>query len=90
MKTIRELTFNETTRLGGEDILYSSKIGQGVITVLDRMTGFGYRDIETGFKDNHGKFWLASCGFDIRKQPELTIDGAIKLIKERANTCTGE
>ena len=59
------------------------------ISVLDRLTGYsGYvRDIETGFKDIYDNFWLASGDFDIRKYPELTLDEAIALIKENANTC---
>lgn len=59
------------------------------ISVLDRLTGYsGYvRDIETGFKDIYGNFWLASCEFDIREYPELTLDEAIALIKKNANTC---
>ena len=62
------------------------------ITVLDRLTGYsgGIRDIETGYKDKDGKFWLASGGFDIRDYPELTIRGAINKIKINSNTCKGE
>ena len=75
------------------DTLYSSKIdGHCKITVLDRLTGWGdgtIRDIETGFKDEAGKFWLASGDFDIRNNPELSIDDAISLIKDNANTCVG-
>ena len=73
--------------------LYSVNIdGYGKITVLDRLTGWGdgtIRDIETGFKDETGKFWLASGDFDIRNHPELSIDDAISLIKDNANTCVG-
>ena len=71
--------------------LYSVNIdGYGKITVLDRLTGWGdgtIRDIETGFKDEAGKFWLASGCFDIRNHPELSIEDAVTLIKDNANTC---
>lgn len=63
----------------------------GSITVLDRMTGFGYgvRDIETGFRDMDGKFWLASGGFDVREKNCQTIQDAIDCIKANANNCKG-
>jgi len=35
-------------------------------TVLDRMTGYGYRDVETGYRDADNVFWLAYGFFDIR------------------------
>lgn len=38
----------------------------GSITILDRRTGFGWRDIESGFRDKDGKFWLASGNYDVR------------------------
>lgn len=60
------------------------------ITVVDRLTGFGWRAIETGLLDKDGEFWLASGNFDIRMFPELEISEAIKKIKENANTCIGE
>ena len=61
----------------------------GSITVLDRMTGFGTRDIETGYRDNSGKFWLASGGYDVRESGVKTMREAISWIKEKANTCIG-
>jgi hypothetical protein len=63
----------------------------GSLTVLDRLTGFiGYvRDIETGFRDREGNFWLASGGQDVRESGVETIGEAIDWIKARANTCTG-
>lgn len=57
------------------------------ITVLDRMTGFGFRDVETGFKDEHGAFWLASGKKDVRKSGCKTVKDAIAWIKENANQC---
>jgi hypothetical protein len=59
----------------------------GSLTVLDRLTGFGWRDIETGFRDKNGKFWLASGGFDVRQSGCKTIGEAIQWVKDRANTC---
>jgi len=62
----------------------------GSITVLDRRTGFGWRDIETGYRDKKGKFWLASGNNDVRESECKTIGEAIEWIKSRANTCIGE
>lgn len=59
----------------------------GSLTVLDRRTGFGWRDTETGFRDKDGKFWLASGGYDVRDSNCKTIDEAIQWVKQRANTC---
>lgn len=74
-----------------EDTLHTSWVrGEGRLTVLDRMTGFGYRDIETGFCDIEGKFWLASGGFDIRDHPDKTPQEAIAWVKTHANNCTGD
>ena len=61
----------------------------GSITVLDRMTGYGYRDVETGFRDTDGKFILASGQFDVRDHGCDTVGDAIHLIKERADNCRG-
>jgi hypothetical protein len=74
-----------------EDRLVGFKLRDGSkITVLDRMTGFGFRDIETGYKDKNKKFWLASGDFDIRRFGELSISKAIDKIKENANVCIPE
>lgn len=62
----------------------------GSLTVLDRLTGFGWRDIETGFRDPDGKFWLASGKLDVRASKCKTVGEAIKWVKDNANTCTGE
>ena len=59
----------------------------GSITVLNRMTGYGFRDTETGFRDPDGRFWLASGQFDIRNESPETIGDAIRMIKNNANTC---
>ena len=64
----------------------------GSITVLDRMTGYigGVRDVETGFRDPDGKFWLASGNFDIRREGCITVGEAIECIKRNANNMRGE
>jgi hypothetical protein len=63
----------------------------GSITVLDRLTGYeGYiRDVETGFRDLHGEFWLASGNFNILEKGCKTFGEAIELIKKNANNCVG-
>lgn len=64
----------------------------GSITVLDRMTGYGFnvRDTETGFRDTEGKFWLASGGVDVRDSGCRTVGEAVDWVKEHANTCRGD
>ena len=88
---VGSIQWEERTACEGEDTLYSAFVEDGSrLTVLDRMTGFDWgRDIETGFRDSAGKFWLASCHKDIRTHPELTIAEAIEWVKERANNCVG-
>ena len=75
-----------------DNILYKYNFNGQRITVLDRLTGYGYgvRDIETGYRDEEGNFWLASGGFDIRDYPELSREEAILKIRQNANTCVGE
>lgn len=89
---INELKFI-TKKQGSDnqDTIYVAKTKLGKITVLDRLTGwcYGIRDIETGYKDNKKKFWLASGMFDIRDYGELTLEEAIEKIKENANVCMG-
>jgi hypothetical protein len=88
--TVGSIEWKEEPLLDGEDTRYSALIEDGSrLTVLDRMTGFGYRDIETGYRDSANKFWLASGRKDIRVHPELTISEAVEWVKEHANTCVG-
>ncbi len=61
----------------------------GSLTVVDKMTGYGYRDVETGYRDINGKFWLASGGCDVRHSGADTIGEAIAWVKINANTCIG-
>lgn len=74
------------------DIQFAFHSELGIITVLDRMTGFGngIRDIETGYRDKNNNFWLASGNFDVRHQDCKTFGDAIELIKLCANTCIPE
>src|SRR5690554_4431181 len=62
----------------------------GTLTVLDRMTGFGWRDTETGYRDPDGKFWLASGGYDVTESGVKTFSEAIQWVKDRANSCVGD
>ena len=71
------------------DIMHRACIDGHRFTVLDRLTGFGWRDIETGYRDPDGKFWLASGMFDVRKV-HPTVEEAIELIKKNANSCIGD
>jgi hypothetical protein len=59
----------------------------GSITVLDRLTGFGHRDTETGYRDVDGYFWLASGMCDVLQSECKTIGEAIEWVKHNANTC---
>jgi hypothetical protein len=61
----------------------------GSLTVVDRMTGFGWRDTETGYRSPEGKFWLASGGYDVRHSGLSTMRDAIEWVKRNANTCVG-
>ena len=62
----------------------------GSLTVVDRLTGFGWRDVETGYRDPNGEFWLARGDQDVTKSNVKTIGEAIEWVKERANTCMGK
>ncbi len=69
----------------GDNFAFHTNLGS--LTVCDRMTGFGWRDIETGFTDKDGNFWLASGGYDVRESGVDTVGQAIEWVKRRANTC---
>lgn len=62
----------------------------GSLTVVDRMTGFGWRDIETGYRAKNGEFWLATGNCDVRESGCETIQEAIDWVKGNANTCIGK
>jgi len=79
--------FHKPKWQGDDGENFALHTNMGSLTVCDRMTGFGYRDIESGFRDKAGNFWLASGCCDVRYSGCLTIGEAINWIKERANTC---
>ncbi len=84
---VSDLEFT-TTKHCESDYLHAVNLDDGSrITVLDRETGRGYgtRDIETGYSDPECKFCLASGGFDIRNSGDISVEEAIKLIKEASN-----
>ena len=88
-QTIADLAFKEVGHLeGNSQLAHHGEFGS--ITILDRMTGYGYRDVETGFRSKDNKMWIASGNFCIRDFPDLTIDEAIQKIKDNANTCRGK
>jgi hypothetical protein len=75
----------------GDDEQFAMHTNLGSLTVLDRMTGFGYRDIETGWREAlTNKFWLASGQMDVRDTGMKTMGEAILWVKNNANNCVGE
>ena len=84
---LADLVFKDVPMYEPGDSQQAHHAPWGSITVVHRMTGFGWRDVETGFCDPDGVFWLATGNFDIRNFPDLSISEAIELIKESANTC---
>ena len=88
---VKDIKWNANILYGGEDTLYTANFVDGSrLTVLDRMTGFYFgRDIETGYRDINGKFWLASGMKDIRDYPSFTLKEAIEWVKCYANNCVG-
>ena len=79
--------FHTVTDMGDYSQLQAFNSNLGSITVLDRLTGFGWRDIETGYRSPDGKFWLASGGCDVLASFVSTVGDAIEWIKSCANTC---
>lgn len=70
-----------------EEITQVLHTNLGSITILDRRTGFGYRDTETGYRDLEDYFWLASGMRDVLYSGCKTIGEAIEWVKHNANTC---
>ena len=85
------LDFHQVEDQFRENIQFTLHTNIGSLTVLDRLTGYGcgVRDIETGYRDRNGKFWLASCGCDVRDSGAETMQDAIDWVKRNANTCVG-
>lgn len=96
---IRDVKWNET-EIGGvdgfcePDTLWSAYAENGNrLTVLRRTTGFSFGsvDVESGFRDAEGKFWLASGMCDVRLAPEVkTVADAIEWVKAHSNNCKGD
>lgn len=82
--------FHVVSNIIDDDYQLALHTNLGSITILDRMTGFGYRDIETGYRSPEGKFWLASGMCDVRDSGSETFGEAINWIMANANTCIGE
>lgn len=82
----------QASQVADDDMICAHNLADGGrITVLDRMTGFGWRDIETGYRCPSGQFWLASGRVDIRDHLEEfdSEDEMAEWVKQRANNCTG-
>ena len=91
MSMLNRTSFAVETFLDGDTLYRHHMPSGGYITVLDRMTGYGYRDIETGYRCPSGQFWLASGDYDIRRAlRRLNSDEEMaQWVIDRANTCTG-
>lgn len=63
------------------DTLWTAHTEFGRFTVLNRMTGYGYRDTETMFLPSKGALFNLAQGFDIRNFPDLNLEDAIEEIK---------
>lgn len=44
-------------RVDNNDIQWAFHTNLGSLTVFDRLTGFGWRDIESGYRDTEDNFW---------------------------------
>ena len=87
---LKDMEFHNVKSEYGDNIQYALHTNLGSLTVLNRMTGYGFRDTETGYRDPEGKFWLASGDLDVRESGAKTIKDAIEWVKSYANTCVGE
>jgi hypothetical protein len=90
MEMLKDVEWEVTVFRDGENRLFTTRLTDcGRITVLDRLTGYGYeeRDVESGYRDKDGNFWLASGDCDVRTMDNFTIQQAIDWIKANANTC---
>jgi hypothetical protein len=78
--------FHEVSDQFNSNIQYACHTDIGSLTVLDRMTGFGCRDVETAFRDNNNRFWLTSGNQDVRYSGAKTLGEAIEWVKNNKNT----
>ena len=74
-----------------ETCWHHSLMNGGSISVVERLTGFGWWDIETGYRSPCGQFWLASGDCDIRDHLAQfsSEDEMIEWVIRNANNCTG-
>ena len=77
--------FHEVPDQSGENQQWALHTDIGSLTVLNRMTGFGFRDTETGFRDKDQNFWLADGYKDVRHSGAKTIGEAIEWVKKHAS-----
>lgn len=94
MSCANRISFSQPEVVFQNDTVVRAFLPTGwIVSVLDRMTGFGYRDTETGLLClGTGRFWLASGHFDIRNHLHevSSEDELVELIQRNANTCLGE
>jgi len=84
-----DLEFHDVPDLLDDHDQVALHTNMGSLTVVNRMTGFGYRDTETGYRAPDGKFWLAAGHQDVRQSGVATMQDAIDWVKRHANTCVG-
>jgi len=83
------LEFHEVENQLEDNIQWALHTNLGSLTVLDRMTEYGYRDTETGYRATDGPFWLATGMYDVRSSGATTVSDAIAWVKKYANTRIG-
>ena len=85
---MKDLEFHlvEPSKYSGGDIQFALHTNLGSLTVLDRMTGFGFRDVETGYRNLKGDLIIASGNCDVRCVDVKTVGEAINWIKQNAGT----
>lgn len=93
MSMANRTSFQEVYRYDeAEVVTYLHRLANGgSISVVERRTGFGYMDEETGYTSPCGQFWLASGHHDIRHSlHELNSeDEMAEWVMARANNCNG-
>lgn len=90
-----ELVWNERDLLVDSDRAWHAEVSEvEYLSVVDRMTGFRCRDIETGFRrlnidGTTSEFYLATS-YDIRDhiKPEHTVADFERMVKEAGNWWT--
>ena len=70
---------------GGEQWALHTNLGS--LTVVDRVTGFGWRDVESGYRNKEGLFWLASGHVNVMYSKAGTVGEAIDYVIAMSNAC---